>query len=100
MWVKATEKKRRGGREMFRKLLNRGWRGQRRGVLRGVEKTDVERGRAGQDGDDQADTKFKGEVHPVEEEGGRHTRLQGYRPQLYIGRRRTGVAELPEASRW
>ena len=56
-------------------------------LLRGVEKTDVERGQVlGKPGSIKPHTKFKGEVYILsKEEGGRHTPFfNGYRPQFYI----------------
>jgi len=85
---KPTEKKVVTGVEMFRKLLDSGQAGDNVGVLlRGVEKTDVERGQVlGKPGSIKPHTKFKGEVYILsKEEGGRHTPFfNGYRPQFYI----------------
>src|SRR5213595_3541310 len=98
---KATEKKIVTGVEMFRKLLDEGVAGDNVGVLlRGVEKTDVERGQVlCKPGTIKPHTKFKGEVYILsKEEGGRHTPFfNGYRPQFYIRTTDvTGTLNLPE----
>src|SRR3989454_1147365 len=98
---KPTEKKIVTGVEMFRKLLDSGVAGDNIGVLlRGVEKTDVERGQVlAKPGSMKAHTKFKGEVYILsKEEGGRHTPFfNGYRPQFYIRTTDvTGILKLPE----
>ena len=88
------------GVEMFRKLLDSGVAGDNVGVLlRGVEKTDVERGQVlAKPGSIKPHTKFKGEVYILsKEEGGRHTPFfNGYRPQFYI--RTTDVTGVAEAA--
>src|SRR6266481_466861 len=96
-----TEKKVVTGVEMFRKLLDSGEAGDNIGVLlRGVEKTDVERGQVlAKPGSIKPHTKFKGEVYILsKEEGGRHTPFfNGYRPQFYIRTTDvTGILKLPE----
>jgi len=98
---KPTEKKVVTGVEMFRKLLDEGVAGDNIGVLlRGVEKTDVERGQVlAKPGSIKPHTKFKGEVYILsKEEGGRHTPFfNGYRPQFYIRTTDvTGSLKLPE----
>src|SRR5213596_3465331 len=98
---KPTEKKVVTGVEMFRKLLDEGTAGDNIGVLlRGVEKTDVERGQVlCKPGTILPHTKFKGEVYVLsKEEGGRHTPFfNGYRPQFYIRTTDvTGDVALPE----
>ena len=98
---KPTEKKVVTGVEMFRKLLDEGVAGDNVGVLlRGVEKTDVERGQVlAKPGTIKPHTKFKGEVYILsKEEGGRHTPFfNGYRPQFYIRTTDvTGSLKLPE----
>jgi elongation factor Tu len=98
---RPTEKKVVTGVEMFRKLLDEGVAGDNIGVLlRGVEKTDVERGQVlANPGSIKPHTKFKGEVYILsKEEGGRHTPFfNGYRPQFYIRTTDvTGVLKLPE----
>ena len=69
-------------------------------LLRGVEKTDVERGQVlAKPGSIKPHTKFKGEVYILsKEEGGRHTPFfNGYRPQFYIRTTDvTGSLKLPE----
>jgi elongation factor Tu len=97
----ATQKKVVTGVEMFKKLLDEGVAGDNVGVLlRGVEKTDVERGQVlAKPGSITPHTKFKGEVYVLtKEEGGRHTPFfNGYRPQFYLRTTDvTGVAHLPE----
>jgi elongation factor Tu len=98
---KPTEKKIVTGVEMFRKLLDSGVAGDNVGVLlRGVEKTDVERGQVlCKPGSIKPHTKFKGTVYILsKEEGGRHTPFfNGYRPQFYIRTTDvTGSLKLPE----
>jgi elongation factor Tu len=98
---KPTEKKVVTGVEMFRKLLDEGVAGDNVGVLlRGVEKSDVERGQVlAKPGSIKPHTKFKGEIYILsKEEGGRHTPFfTGYRPQFYIRTTDvTGVLKLPE----
>ena len=98
---KPTEKKIVTGVEMFRKLLDSGVAGDNVGVLlRGVEKTDVERGQVlCKPGTIKPHTKFKGEVYILsKEEGGRHTPFfTGYRPQFYIRTTDvTGSLKLPD----
>jgi len=76
------------GVEMFRKLLDQGQAGDNIGLLlRGTEKSDVERGQVvAKPGSITPHTKFKGEVYVLtKEEGGRHTAFfNGYRPQFYF----------------
>jgi elongation factor Tu len=98
---RPTTKKVVTGVEMFRKLLDEGVAGDNIGVLlRGVEKTDVERGQVlCKPGTILPHTKFKGEVYVLsKEEGGRHTPFfNGYRPQFYIRTTDvTGTLKLPE----
>ena len=100
---RPTEKKVVTGVEMFRKLLDAGVAGDNIGVLlRGVEKTDVERGQVlAKPGSIKPHTHFKGEVYILsKEEGGRHTPFfNGYRPQFYFRTTDvTGVAKLPEGT--
>ncbi len=88
------------GVEMFRKILTEGIAGDNIGcLLRGVERTDVERGQVlAKPGSITPHTKFQSEVYVLKkEEGGRHTPFfNGYRPQFYIRTMDvTGVAELP-----
>ena len=89
------------GVEMFRKSLDEGQAGDNVGVLlRGIEKTDIERGQViAKPGSITPHTKFKGQVYVLKkEEGGRHTPFfKGYRPQFYFRTTDvTGVANLPE----
>jgi elongation factor Tu len=97
----ATQKKIVTGVESFKKLLDEGVAGDNVGILlRGVEKTDVERGQVlAKPASITPHTKFKGEVYVLtKEEGGRHTPFfNGYRPQFYLRTTDvTGVAHLPE----
>ena len=72
---RPTEKKVVTGVEMFRKLLDEGVAGDNVGVLlRGVERTDVERGQVlAKPASITPHTKFKGEVYVLsKDEGGRH----------------------------
>jgi elongation factor Tu len=86
--IKPTKKSVVTGVEMFRKLLDSGQAGDNIGVLlRGVEKTDLERGQVlAKPGSITPHTKFKSEVYILsKEEGGRHTPFfNGYRPQFYF----------------
>jgi elongation factor Tu len=89
------------GVEMFKKLLDEGRAGDNVGLLlRGIEKTDVERGQVvSKPGSIKPHKKFKGEVYVLsKDEGGRHTPFfKGYRPQFYFRTTDvTGVAQLPE----
>ncbi len=76
------------GVEMFQKTLDQGQAGDNVGaLLRGVEKTDVERGQVlCKPNSIQPHTQFKGEVYVLtKEEGGRHTPFfAGYKPQFYF----------------
>ena len=99
--IKATKKTVITGIEMFRKLLDDGQAGDNVGLLlRGVEKTDLERGQVlAKPGSIMPHTKFKGEVYILtKEEGGRHTAFfNGYRPQFYFRTTDvTGVIQLPK----
>ena len=89
------------GVEMFRKLLDSGEAGDNIGVLlRGIEKTDLERGMVlAAPGSIKPHKKFKAEVYVLsKEEGGRHTPFfTGYRPQFYFRTTDvTGSIQLPE----
>jgi elongation factor Tu len=91
------------GVEMFKKLLDEGRAGDNVGLLlRGIEKTDVERGQViAKPGSIKPHKKFRGEVYVLsKEEGGRHTPFfKGYRPQFYFRTTDvTGVAQLPEGT--
>ncbi|MHC5538594.1 elongation factor Tu [Singulisphaera rosea] len=76
------------GVEMFQKTLDQGQAGDNVGVLlRGVEKTDLERGQViCKPGSITPHTKFEAEVYVLsKDEGGRHTPFfKGYRPQFYF----------------
>jgi elongation factor Tu len=89
------------GVEMFKKLLDSGEAGDNIGVLlRGTEKTEVERGQVlAKPGSITPHTKFAAEVYVLnKEEGGRHTPFfNGYRPQFYLQTTDvTGSLKLPE----
>ena len=92
------------GLEMFRKELDEGIAGDNIGVLlRGVEKTELERGMViAKPGSITPHTKFIAQVYVLsKEEGGRHTPFfKGYRPQFYF--RTTDVTgsatEFPEGT--
>jgi len=88
------------GVEMFRKLLDEGQAGDNVGLLlRGVEKTDVERGQVlAKPGSIKPHKKFKGQVYVLtKDEGGRHTPFfNNYRPQFYFRTTDvTGSIKLP-----
>ncbi len=89
------------GVEMFRKSLDEGLAGDNVGLLlRGIEKTDIERGQVcSKPGSIKPHTKFKAEVYVLtKEEGGRHTPFfPGYRPQFYVRTTDvTGTIQLPQ----
>jgi len=89
------------GVEMFRKEMDEGQAGDNVGLLlRGVEKTDLERGQVvAKPGSITPHTNFTAKVYVLsKEEGGRHTPFfNGYRPQFYFRTTDvTGVANLPE----
>ncbi len=89
------------GIEMFRKLLDEGIAGDNIGVLlRGIERTDIERGQVlAKPGSIKPHKKFKAEVYVLsKEEGGRHTPFfANYRPQFYFRTTDvTGTIQLPE----
>jgi len=89
------------GVEMFKKQLDEGQAGDNVGLLlRGLEKTDVERGQViAKPGSITPHTDFEAEAYILtKEEGGRHTPFfTGYRPQFYIRTTDvTGNATLPE----
>jgi elongation factor Tu len=91
------------GVEMFKKLLDEGRAGDNVGLLlRGIEKTDVERGQVvAKPKSITPHKRFRGEVYVLsKEEGGRHTPFfKGYRPQFYFRTTDvTGVAQLPEGT--
>jgi len=86
--IKETKKSVCTGVEMFRKILDTGEAGDNIGaLLRGVERTDVERGQVlAKPGSVTPQTEFEAEAYVLKkEEGGRHTPFfAGYRPQFYI----------------
>jgi len=87
--------------EMFRKLLDEGRAGDNVGLLlRGLKKTDVERGQViAKPGTVKPHRKFKGEIYVLsKEEGGRHTPFfSNYRPQFFFRTTDvTGSIKLPE----
>lgn len=86
--IKDTRKVTVTGVEMFRKTLDEGQAGDNVGVLlRGIEKTDVERGQVlAKTGTAKPHKDFESEVYILtKEEGGRHTPFfTGYKPQFYI----------------
>jgi elongation factor Tu len=86
--IRPTMKKVVTGVEMFRKLLDSGEAGDNVGLLlRGTERTDVERGQVvAKPGSITPHKKFRAEVYVLtKEEGGRHTPFfRGYRPQFFF----------------
>jgi elongation factor Tu len=88
------------GVEMFHKTLDEGMAGDNLGLLlRGIERTDVERGQVvAKPGSITPHQKFMSQVYVLKkEEGGRHKAFfTGYRPQFYIRTMDvTGNIELP-----
>lgn len=99
----ATKKTVVTGVEMFKKLLDQGQAGDNVGVLlRGVERTDIERGQVlAKPGSITPHTEFDAEVYVLKkDEGGRHTPFfKGYKPQFYIRTTDvTGEVTLPEGT--
>ena len=91
------------GIEMFRKLLDYAEAGDNIGtLLRGVAKTDIERGQVlCKPASIHPHTKFVGQVYVLsKDEGGRHTPFfNNYRPQFYFRTTDvTGVITLPEGT--
>jgi elongation factor Tu len=91
------------GVEMFRKLLDQGQAGDNVGaLLRGVDRTGVERGQVlCKPGSVKPHKKFMAEAYILtKEEGGRHTPFfTNYRPQFYFRTTDvTGVVHLPEGT--
>ena len=89
------------GIEMFRKSLDEARAGDNTGLLlRGIEKTDVQRGQViAKPGSVTPQTDFEAEIYVLtKEEGGRHSPFfKGYRPQFYIRTTDvTGEVTLPE----
>ena len=98
--IRDTQKTAVTGIEMFHKLLDQGQAGDNAGLLlRGIERTDVERGQVlCKPGSIKPHTKFEAEVYVLtKDEGGRHTPFfQGYKPQFYFRTTDvTGSIELP-----
>jgi elongation factor Tu len=91
------------GIEMFRKLLDEGLAGDNIGaLLRGIDKTAVERGMVlAKPGSIKAHKQFKANVYVLsKDEGGRHTPFfSNYRPQFYVRTTDvTGTIKLPEGT--
>jgi elongation factor Tu len=89
------------GVEMFQKTLDQGLAGDNVGcLLRGVERTDIERGQVlSKPNSIKPHKNFKAQVYVLsKEEGGRHTPFfNGYRPQFYVRTTDvTGAIKLPE----
>ena len=89
------------GIEMFRKLLDEAQAGDNIGaLLRGVQRTDIERGQViAKPGSVTCHKKFTAQVYVLtKDEGGRHTPFfNNYRPQFYFRTTDvTGVCELPK----
>jgi elongation factor Tu len=87
--------------EMFRKLLDEGRAGDNCGLLlRGLKKTDIERGQViAKPGTVKPHKNFKAEIYVLsKEEGGRHTPFfSNYRPQFYFRTTDvTGSIKLPD----
>ena len=98
--IRETKKSVCTGVEMFRKILDTGEAGDNIGaLLRGVERTDVERGQVlCKPGSVTPHTKFEAQAYVLKkEEGGRHTPFfTKYRPQFYFRTTDvTGEVELP-----
>jgi elongation factor Tu len=101
--IRPTKKTIVTGIEMFNKSLQEGMAGDNAGLLlRGVERTDIERGQVlALPGSITPHTKFKAEVYVLKkEEGGRHTPFfSGYRPQFYFRTTDvTGNVALPDGA--
>ena len=101
--IRETKKSVCTGVEMFRKLLDSGEAGDNIGaLLRGVERTDVERGQVlCKPGSITPHTKFEAQAYVLKkEEGGRHTPFfTKYRPQFYFRTIDvTGEVELPSGT--
>jgi elongation factor Tu len=88
------------GVEMFQKTLDQGMAGDNVGLLlRGIERTDIERGQVlAKPGSIKAHKTFQAQVYVLsKEEGGRHTPFfNGYSPQFYIRTTDvTGAIKMP-----
>jgi len=98
--IRDTKKTIVTGVEMFHKQLDQGQAGDNAGLLlRGIERTDVERGQVlAKPGTIKPHTKFEAQVYVMtKDEGGRHTPFfKGYKPQFYFRTTDvTGNIELP-----
>ena len=101
--IRETKKSVCTGVEMFRKILDTGEAGDNIGaLLRGVERTDVERGQVlAKPGSVTPHTEFEAQAYVLKkEEGGRHTPFfTKYRPQFYFRTTDvTGEVELPSGT--
>jgi elongation factor Tu len=101
--IRPTKKTVVTGVEMFKKLLPDAQAGDNVGaLLRGIERTDVERGQVlAKPGSITPHTEFDAEVYVLnKDEGGRHTPFfKGYKPQFYIRTTDvTGSVTLPEGT--
>jgi len=101
--IKATKKTVCTGVEMFRKILDTGEAGDNIGaLLRGVERTDIERGQVlAKPGSVTPHTEFEAQAYVLKkEEGGRHTPFfTKYRPQFYFRTTDvTGEVTLPSGT--
>ena len=101
--IRDTKKTVCTGVEMFRKILDTGEAGDNIGaLLRGVERTDVERGQVlAKPGSVTPHTEFEAQAYVLKkEEGGRHTPFfSNYRPQFYFRTTDvTGTIKLPEGT--
>jgi elongation factor Tu len=101
--IKETKKTVITGVEMFRKLLDTGEAGDNIGaLLRGVERTDIERGQVlAKPGSVTPHTEFEAQAYVLKkEEGGRHTPFfTKYRPQFYFRTTDvTGEVTLPSGT--
>ncbi len=91
------------GLEMFHKLLDEARAGDNVGaLLRGVERTDIERGQViAKPGSITPHTNFSGQIYVLtQSEGGRHKPFfSGYRPQFFFRTTDvTGIMNLPEGT--
>ncbi len=101
--IRATKKTVITGVEMFRKILDTGEAGDNIGaLLRGVERTDIERGQVlAKPGSVTPHTEFEAQAYILKkEEGGRHTPFfTKYRPQFYFRTTDvTGEVTLPSGT--
>ena len=101
--IRETKKTVITGVEMFRKILDTGEAGDNIGaLLRGVERTDIERGQVlAKPGSVTPHTKFEAQAYILKkEEGGRHTPFfTKYRPQFYFRTTDvTGEVTLPSGT--